>query len=274
MSLCWIDEDKLEFPPLSEALLEPNGLLAVGGDLSVDRLLKAYSSGIFPWYSEEQPILWWSPDPRMVLRPDTLKISRSLRKQLRRSNWRLSLDEDFSQVIFCCAGQRDDHTGTWITEEMQEAYCDLHEAGFAHSVEVWDEQDGSLLGGLYGVAIGGVFFGGSMFSKADNASKIALVYLMQQLRRWGFKLVDCQVSSDHLVSLGAFEISRSNFGEEIEALAVLENFKGPWSFDDDLKFEFMSELLIEPSIKPSIKPSTEPSAELLAKAQPLEKDSQ
>ncbi len=237
MSLCWLDEISLEFPPLDEALLDPNGLLAVGGDLSVDRLLAAYRSGIFPWYSEDQPILWWSPDPRMVLRPDTLKISRSLRKQIRLSDWRVTLDKDFPQVIACCAGKRDDDTGTWITEEMQEAYCDLHEAGFAHSVEVWDEQDGSLLGGLYGIAIGGVFFGESMFSVADNASKIALVYLMQQLKRWGFSLVDCQVSSDHLLSLGAVEMCRAKFAEEIATLINVDMAKGPWSFDESLQAE-------------------------------------
>jgi len=242
MSLSWLDDNSLEFPPLEDALHDPNGLLAVGGDLSIERLLQAYRSGIFPWYSEDQPILWWSPDPRMVLRPDALRISKSLRKQIRRSNWRLTLDTAFPQVISCCAGERGDDAGTWISEEMQDAYIELHRGGHAHSVEVRDQQSESLLGGLYGVAIGKVFFGESMFSNADNASKVALVYLMEQLNRWNYSLVDCQVASEHLLSLGAGEISRKEFVAEITELTQQQSPIGQWSFDDAMEADLKASL--------------------------------
>jgi len=198
------------FPPLDKAIDEPNGLLAIGGDLTPTRLLNAYRQGVFPWYSSAQPILWWSPDPRLVLYPGRLHVSRSLRKSLRKP-FEVSLDRDFPGVIRACAAPRqdEDDPGTWITSEMMAAYIRLHRLGHAHSVEVWLE--GELVGGLYGVAIGAVFFGESMFSRRRDASKIALVHLTRQLADWGYRLIDCQVYSEHLVSLGAEEIPRKAF---------------------------------------------------------------
>ncbi|HHH35934.1 MAG TPA: leucyl/phenylalanyl-tRNA--protein transferase [Gammaproteobacteria bacterium] len=202
------------FPDVTQALREPNGLLAVGGRLSPDCLLRAYRRGIFPWYSEEQPILWWSPDPRMVLFPDELRISRSLRKTLRRGIYRVSVDRAFPEVIAACAAPRRDEPGTWITAEMEAAYCHLHREGWAHSVEVWAGD--ALVGGLYGVAIGRVFFGESMFHRRRDASKVALVSLVERLRQWHFALIDCQVASDHLATLGAREIPRAHFIELLD----------------------------------------------------------
>ncbi len=197
------------FPPVELAQREPNGLLAVGGDLSPTRLLNAYRNGIFPWYSEGQPILWWSPDPRLVLFPDRLKISRSLRKTLRNGEFEISVDGDFRGVIHACAAPRYDEGETWITKEMISAYENLHQAGHAHSIEIWLHEE--LVGGLYGVSTGRVFFGESMFSKARDASKVALVCLARYLASWGCQLIDCQVYSQHLVSLGAEEIPRHRF---------------------------------------------------------------
>jgi leucyl/phenylalanyl-tRNA--protein transferase len=197
------------FPPVEQAELEPNGLLAVGGDLSSSRLLNAYRSGIFPWYSDDQPILWWSPDPRTVLYPEQLKISRSLRKTLRNKPFRVTFDQAFSGVMSACAAPRKQAEGTWISPEMLAAYRELHRIGYAHSVEVWMED--RLVGGLYGVALGSVFFGESMFSTERDASKVALVYLTRLLQDRDFRLIDCQVYSAHLISLGAKEIERSSF---------------------------------------------------------------
>lgn len=219
------------FPDVSLALREPDGLLAVGGDLSSERILAAYRHGIFPWYSEQQPILWWSPDPRTVLFPASLKISRSLRKTLNRQRLQVTLDTAFSDVVTACAEPRAHSFGTWITTEMADAYGKLHARGFAHSVECWFEQ--RLVGGLYGVAIGRVFFGESMFSREPDASKVALCHLVRQLTAWGFGLIDCQVHSNHLASLGAEEISRADFVRHLDILCDA-NQHTDWHFDDGL----------------------------------------
>jgi len=197
------------FPNPETALTEPNGLLAVGGCLSVQRLLNAYRHGIFPWYNDNEPILWWSPDPRLVIVPGQEKISRSLKKTRRKGIYRVTFDQCFAEVMAACAAPRKDTDETWITEEILEAYKRLHQHHIAHSVEVWNGD--ALAGGLYGVAIGQVFFGESMFHRQTDASKIAFVTLMTYLRQWGYQLVDCQVRSEHLVSLGAKEIARAQF---------------------------------------------------------------
>ena len=207
------DSDPALFPDPSYALQEPDGLLAVGGDLSPARLLNAYRQGIFPWYSEGEPILWWSPNPRAVLYPEQLKISKSLKKTLRKQPFRVSLDTAFADVIEGCSKSRIDkdgsQSGTWITPEMKQAYIELHRIGFAHSVECWDGEE--LVGGLYGVSIGKVFFGESMFARRSDASKIGFAYLVRQLIDWEFALIDCQVHTDHLASLGAVDIPRDDF---------------------------------------------------------------
>jgi len=214
-NLLWMDpnDPHAPFPPLEVALTEPDGLLALGGDLSVARLLNAYQHGIFPWYSDGQPIMWWSPDPRTVLLPDELKISRSLAKTLRKKPYTITLNNAFADVIEACAAPRNDDEGTWITSEMQQAYCELHHVGHAHSVEAW--QGKQLVGGLYGIAIGQVFFGESMFAGANDASKAAFVHLVQHLKQAGFRMIDCQVDSAHLKSLGATQISRALFAEKL-----------------------------------------------------------
>ncbi len=206
-----LDQENVEapFPPVKEALEEPNGLLAIGGDLSIPRLLNAYRNGIFPWYSPGQPLLWWSPDPRTVLFPQKLRISRSLRRSMRKRGFMLSIDRDFSAVINACAAPRRGVEDTWITPEMIKAYEMLHKMGHAHSVEVW--LDGELAGGIYGVSIGRIFFGESMFSRQSDASKVAMVLLADRLITWGFEMIDCQMYSDHLLSLGAEEIARNEF---------------------------------------------------------------
>ncbi len=197
------------FPDPNLALTEPDGLLAVGGDLSCERLLSAYRQGIFPWFSDNQPILWWSPDPRSVIHPQQLNISRSMKKVLRKGEYQISFDTTFEQVVRECAAPRDNQPGSWITEGMLQAYSELHRKGAAHSVECWHQ--GELVGGLYGVAIGQVFFGESMFSRRRNASKVAFISLTQQLIEWGYQLIDCQVHSDHLESLGAVMMPRPAF---------------------------------------------------------------
>ena len=229
MPLPWLDSPESSFPDIGLAMTDPNGLLAAGGDLSPERLLEAYSSGIFPWFEEGQPVLWWSPDPRMVLFPEDLRVSKSLQKTLNKSNYRVTLDAAFAEVIACCAKPRGDSPGTWITNEMQTAYTQLFEAGHAHSVEVW--RDEKLVGGLYGVALGQLFFGESMFSFESNASKIALVNLVKQLQQWNYKLIDCQVSSEHLESLGAIEISREEFRQQLHGLLPLPGKVAPWRLD-------------------------------------------
>ena len=220
--------DRLTFPDVELALHDPNGLLAVGGDLSTTRLLQAYKLGIFPWYNEDQPILWWCPDPRAVLLPEWLKISRSLRKTLKRTPFRVSFDQAFSQVLKGCAAPRRDGLGTWISPDMERAYNRLFKQGHAHSVECW--QNGTLMGGLYGVAIGRVFFGESMFSRTTDASKVALVYLVRQLQAWGFRMIDCQVSSAHLASLGAADLPRHEFTAMLDRFCNMPGHDEPWIF--------------------------------------------
>ncbi|MEL6448108.1 MAG: leucyl/phenylalanyl-tRNA--protein transferase [Pseudomonadota bacterium] len=212
MSLYWLGtQPGVDFPDPESALDEPNGLLAAGGDLAVERLLAAYQRGIFPWYSEGQPILWWSPDPRMVLRPAEFHASRSLRRTLRRGDWSFTTNRDFEGVIDACAESRPGQEGTWITPAMRRAYIDLHQAGWAHSVEVC--LDGQLAGGVYGVAIDGAFFGESMFHRLTDASKLALWYLCTLLERDGFAVLDCQMHTAHLETLGATNLSRQVFCE-------------------------------------------------------------
>lgn len=198
------------FPPSCEALQDPNGLLAVGGDLSARRLIAAYRRGIFPWYEAPQPLLWWAPDPRSVLFPDELHVSSSLRKTLRKNDFQLGVDQQFTQVMRACAAARGDGVGTWIDAEMVAAYSRLQQQGLAHSIEVMDAA-GTLVGGLYGVSLGRVFFGESMFSAVSNASKVAFVALVSVLRRADFHMIDCQIESEHLNSLGARSIRRVDF---------------------------------------------------------------
>ncbi len=220
------------FPPVARALAEPNGLLAAGADLSPTRLIDAYRQGIFPWFNPGEPILWWSPDPRMVLVPGELKISRSLAKILRNRPYEVRMDTAFAAVMAGCAAPRRGQHGTWISAEMIEAYTRLHQLGVAHSVETWI--DGELAGGLYGVALGRMFYGESMFSRARDASKIALVHLVWQLSRWGFGLIDCQMSTPHLASLGAREIPRTAFQRQVAELIQYQAVPSPWRLDADL----------------------------------------
>jgi leucyl/phenylalanyl-tRNA--protein transferase len=227
----WLEGDE-PFPPVGRALGEPNGLLAAGADLSVPRLLDAYRRGIFPWYSEGQPVLWWSPHPRMVLVPSEMKVSRSLRKRLRRRDWTVCTDMAFGEVVAACAEPRAHQPGTWITDEMAAAYAALHHAGHAHCVEV--RMGERLAGGLYGVAIGKMFYGESMFSREPDASKIALAHLARQLERWEFGLIDCQMSTPHLASLGAREIPRADFLRAVSELVNYPTTLKRWRLDDDL----------------------------------------
>lgn len=225
------DTDEFHFPPVEHASRE--GLLAVGGDLRPGRLLAAYRQGVFPWYNEGQPILWWSPDPRAVLLPQHLRISRSLRKTLRSGKFRITVDQRFDNVIDACAEPRRKHAihGTWITQAMREAYVELHRMGYAHSFETWD--DSQLVGGLYGVALGGAFFGESMFSRVSDASKIALVCSVRQLQRWGYTLTDCQLPSAHLERMGARSIPRKDYLALLRAALRHPGRANPWHFDMD-----------------------------------------
>ena len=220
---------ELRFPPVEQA--SPEGLLAVGGDLRPERLLEAYRKGIFPWYNEDQPILWWSPDPRAVLFPDKLHVSRSLKRSLRSNVFTVTLDTRFRDVMAQCAGPRPQYPegGTWITSDMLDAYTRLHELGYAHSAETW--QNGRLVGGLYGVAIGGTFFAESMFTRVDDASKVALVRLVRQLQTWNFRLIDCQQSSPHVSRFGAEEIPRADFIKHLNEALTLPDRRGPWKFE-------------------------------------------
>jgi len=220
---------ELRFPPVEQA--SQDGLLAVGGDLRPERLLEAYRHGIFPWYSDDQPILWWSPDPRTVLLPDKLHVSRSLKRSLRPGIFSVTLDRCFRDVMQHCAGPRPQYPdgGTWITTEMLEAYTRLHELGYAHSVETW--QEGQLVGGLYGVALGGAFFAESMFTYTSDASKVALVSLVRQLQTWGFRMMDCQQSSPHIKMLGAEAIPRRDFLDHLAVALALTERRGRWEFD-------------------------------------------
>ncbi len=223
--------DTFRFPPVEMA--SRDGLLAIGGDLRPQRLLAAYRQGIFPWYNEGQPILWWSPDPRAVLFPARLHVTRSLRKTLRAGKFRVTFDQRFREVMLACAGPRPQHPGggTWITPAMVEAYTELHRQGYAHSVEAWQVE--RLAGGLYGVALGAAFFGESMFSHVPDASKVALVYLVRQLERWGYTLIDCQLPSAHLARLGAEAIPRKQYLALLEDALGRPARTGPWHFDSD-----------------------------------------
>lgn len=232
MTLPWLDPDNIGFPPLESALADPNGLLAVGGALSPAWLLTAYSHGIFPWYEEGQPILWWAPDPRLVIYPEHFHASKSLKKLVKKNPYVLTMDRDFPAVMTACAAPRENSQGTWITPDMLAAYKTLHGQGHAHSVEVWDGD--KLVGGLYGIAIGQVFFGESMFSRRDNTSKLAMYYLVRQLQAWNYALIDCQVDSPHLRRLGATEIPRHEFARKIHQYTALAPEPGTWHFDEDL----------------------------------------
>ncbi len=227
--IAWLDRTS-RFPPLDTALRQPNGLLAVGGDLTPQRLLSAYSQGIFPWFSEGDPILWWSPDPRMVLFPAELKISRSLAKTLRNKIYEVRFDSAFDAVVEACAGPRHGESGTWIVPSMQEAYSRLHALGYAHSVETW--VDGQLAGGLYGVAIGKMFYGESMFTRVNDGSKIALVHLVRQLAAAGFGMIDCQMETEHLASLGARPIPRREFAQRLSGLIDCDHVADAWHRDE------------------------------------------
>ena len=218
------------FPSVEQALDNPEGLLAAGGTLTTKRLLDAYRAGIFPWFNEGDPILWWSPDPRTILRPKKLHVSHSLRKRLRKAAYFVTLDRAFVRVLDGCAAPRAGDSGTWLSPAMRRAYTALHNAGFAHSIEVW--MDGELAGGIYGVGIGRVLFGESMFARRTDASKIGIVVLAEQLDRWGFPFVDCQLETSHLMSLGAEHMPRRRFVAEITRLV---NEPPPrWVLDEDL----------------------------------------
>lgn len=214
------------FPPVERALIDPNGLLAAGGELTEDWLLTAYRHGIFPWFGDEEPILWWSPDPRMVLIPAEIRVRRSLRKVLRRRHFEVRVDTAFAEVMAACAAPRAGAGGTWITPRMQAAYCHMHELGYAHSVECWREDE--LVGGLYGIALGRAFFGESMFSRVTDGSKVALAHLARILEQRDFAVIDCQMTTPHLLSMGAREIARSTFAAGLERWTREGNPPGKW----------------------------------------------
>lgn len=237
LRLPWLDPARPDqpFPPLDSALHEPNGLLALGGDLSPTRLLTAYRHGVFPWYGPGEPILWWSPDPRCVFRLDAIHVSRSLHKLLNKCDYSVTLDRGFEAVIQACAAPRAGRGGTWLTPAMIAAYIRLHHEGWAHSAEVW--HDGHLIGGIYGVALGRMFFGESMFSLAPNASKIALVWLARQLSAWSFELLDGQVGSPHLYMLGAVDLPRRRFAGMLRGALLHPDRRGRWSATIELPAE-------------------------------------
>ena len=224
------------FPPVDRSLDDPNGLLAAGGGLSVSRLIEAYAHGIFPWFSDGDPVLWWCPDPRMVLDVTRFHASRSLRRRLRRRDYRVTADRAFGDVLRACAEPRDGQPGTWLIPPMIRAYERLHQAGAAHSIEVW--MDDRLVGGLYGVALGRMFFGESMFSRRTDGSKIAIAHLAAQLRRWQFPMIDCQMRTSHLESLGAEDMPRRQFVTLVEGLVRETGVPGSWTLDEDLAASF------------------------------------
>jgi len=228
--LHWLDprNPRQPFPAPQLAMRDPNGLLAIGGDLSVARLVNAYAQGIFPWYNPDEPILWWCPDPRAVLVPAQFHVSRSLARRLRKRDFAVTLDRAFAGVLEACSAPRARGRGTWLGPEMKQAYQALHERGHAHSVEIW--RDGALVGGLYGVALGRAFYGESMFSAADDGSKLAMHYLCRQLAAWDFALMDCQIASPHLATLGAVELPRERFLAVLRE-AVARNGPARWQFD-------------------------------------------
>lgn len=228
-ALPWLNAKELWFPRPDTALSDPDGLLAVGGDLSPQRLQLAYTMGIFPWFAEDQPILWWSPDPRCILIPGKEHVSRSLRRRLNQNPFQITLNRAFAEVVHGCGATRSE--GTWITPDMATAYLRLHELGLAHSCEAWNHE-GQLVGGLYGVALGRCFFGESMFSRETDASKVVFVYLSQQLAQWGYQLFDCQVDNPHLRTLGASLISRERFlailKQNVQATAPQASWQLTW----------------------------------------------
>jgi leucyl/phenylalanyl-tRNA---protein transferase len=233
--IAWLNASD-PFPSPDTALTEPDGLLCAGLELTAERVLQAYERGIFPWYNDGQPVLWWSPDPRMVLRPQHFKLHRSLRKVLRNAQYDIRVDSSFVDVMHGCAEPRPEQDGTWITDSIIDAYSTLHRAGLAHSVECW--MDGELVGGLYGIALGRVFFGESMFMRRTDASKIAFAHLVTQLTRWRFELIDCQQQTGHLASFGAAPTARKHFLAELARLihsAAEVSPAGSWTFDDDLR---------------------------------------
>ncbi|BCL75887.1 leucyl/phenylalanyl-tRNA--protein transferase [Jeongeupia sp. HS-3] len=225
--IAWLDHS-LRFPPLAHALAEPNGLLAAGGDLAPQRLLAAYRAGIFPWYMPDEPILWWSPSPRMVLVPAELYVGRSLAKVIRHRDYEVRFDTAFAAVMAGCAAPRGGGHGTWISDEMRAGYGQLHDQGYAHSAECWI--DGELAGGLYGVAIGRMFYGESMFARAPDASKMAFVHLVRWLQQQGFGLIDCQMRTDHLARFGGREIPRDEFIVRLKSLTAQPELPGPWYY--------------------------------------------
>ncbi|MCP4345988.1 MAG: leucyl/phenylalanyl-tRNA--protein transferase [Desulfobacterales bacterium] len=223
--------EKIVFP--SPVFARKDGLLAVGGDLSPKRLLHAYSMGIFPWYSDDDPIIWWSPDPRLVLYPDELRVSKSLKKVIKKGIFHVTVDTAFAEVIHSCAHVRlKNNEGTWIVDDMIEAYCNLHKAGFAHSVEAW--YGGELAGGLYGVSLGRCFFGESMFTRVSNASKVAFVRFVEYLKEQSFDMIDCQMTTAHLTRFGAREIPRDDFLAQLEESLEVSTQRGKWCFDDNI----------------------------------------
>ena len=260
----WI-EGPAPFPPPTRALREPNGLLAAGGDLGPERLLDAYRHGIFPWYGKGEPILWWSPDPRMVLEPQNLIVSRSLGKKLRNSAYEIRFDHDFDEVMCACAAPRSGQPGTWITAEMRAAYNELHRLGHAHSVETW--MDGELVGGLYGISIGRMFYGESMFARRSDASKIALVALVEKLKRdqcgdqcgeqCGDEggMIDCQVYTSHLESLGAAPMPRRDFLRRLAELIHYPSVPGSWSAHGFLHSPSRGDHAVIPAVIPAVTPS-------------------
>ncbi len=226
MPIFWLTDESNQFPPSEYASAE--GLLAIGGDLSPERLLTAYSMGIFPWFNEDEPMAWWSPDPRMVLFPSEIKVSKSMRPYFNQGKFKVSFDQDFEGVVRLCQSPRGkQHSGTWITEEILEAYCMLHQMGFAHSVEVW--QGDEMVGGLYGIALGKCYFGESMFSKVSNASKFGFICLVKMLEALGFWLIDCQQETAHLGSLGARPIPRADFLHILKANEGQTTIQGSWA---------------------------------------------
>ena len=229
--LHWLDprNPQQPFPPPAQAMRDPNGLLAIGGDLSAARLLRAYAQGIFPWYNPDEPILWWCPDPRCVLLPAQFHTSRRLQRRLNKADFSLTMNHAFRDVLEGCATARDHSRGTWLSTEMKQAYFSLHALGNAQSIELW--QHGKLVGGLYGVTLGRAFFGESMFSRVDDASKIILHFLCRQLMAWDYELLDCQVSSPHLLRLGACELSRDTFLQTLRRATTANGVAGRWTFD-------------------------------------------
>ncbi|GAC1625288.1 MAG: leucyl/phenylalanyl-tRNA--protein transferase [Nevskia sp.] len=232
--LHWLDprDPNQPFPAPHKAMRDPNGLLAIGGDLSVTRLVRAYSAGIFPWYNPNEPILWWCPDPRAVLEPGDFHVSHSLQKVIRKADYAVTLDAAFPRVLDACTATRRGSHGTWLGPDMKRAYVELQEHGHAHSAEVW--RDGRLIGGLYGVSLGRAFFGESMFSVETDGSKLALYWLCRQLQAWEFELIDCQIASHHLQSLGAAEIPRERFLVRLRQAVQQTGREGQWSYDIDV----------------------------------------